>query len=416
SNIVSMISQYNTLVMERERLLETTSEKNPIIKDRTQALRTMKGTMMASIDSYIATLRLQKDNMRRQQSVATGKIASTPNQAKYLLSVERQQKVKESLYLFLLQKREENELSQAFTAYNTSMIGEPDGLTIPTSPSRTNIMLIAIALGLAIPLAILVLREILDTKIRGKRDLSSLSIPYVGEIPSANKKARGFDRLKKTKASTGPIVVDAASRNSINEAFRVLRTNLEYIGVTDKSTPDGHSLAKIIAVTSSNPGSGKTFISINLAKVLAIKGMRVMVLDLDIRKASLSKITGNNETGITDFIIGRAQEDAIIKKGFDNTPGLDVIVVGALPPNPSELLSSRKLDELIGELRTKYDYIIIDCPPVEIVSDAKIINRLADMTLFVVRAGLLEKDELPNIQEYYDQNRYRNMAILLNGT
>lgn len=416
SNIVSMIGQYNTLVMERERLLETTSEKNPIIKDRTQALRTMKSTMMASIDSYIATLRLQKDNMRRQQSVATGKIASTPNQAKYLLSVERQQKVKESLYLFLLQKREENELSQAFTAYNTSMIGEPDGLTIPTSPSRTNIMLIAIALGLAIPLTILVLREILDTKIRGKRDLASLSIPYVGEIPSANKKARGFDRLKKTKASTGPIVVAATSRNSINEAFRVLRTNLEYIGVNDKSTPDGRSLAKVIAVTSSNPGSGKTFISINLAKVLAIKGMRVMVLDLDIRKASLSKITGNNETGITDFIIGRAQEDAIIKKGFDNTPGLDVIVVGALPPNPSELLSSRKLDELIGELRTKYDYIIIDCPPVEIVSDAKIINRLADMTLFVVRAGLLEKDELPNIQEYYDQNRYRNMAILLNGT
>lgn len=416
ANIVSMIGQYNTLVMERERLLKTTSEKNPIIKDRTQALRTMKGTMMSSIDSYIATLRLQKDNMRRQQMVATGKIASTPNQAKYLLSVERQQKVKESLYLFLLQKREENELSQAFTAYNTSTIGEPDGLTIPTSPSRTNIMLIAIALGLAIPLAILVLREMLDTKIRGKRDLSSLSIPYVGEIPSAVKKARGLDRLKKNKAQASPIVVAATSRNSINEAFRVLRTNLEYIGVNDATKPAGNAQAKVIAVTSSNPGSGKTFISINLAKVLAIKGMRVMVIDLDIRKASLSKIIGKNETGITDFIIGRAQENAIINKDFDKTPGLDVICVGSLPPNPSELLSNSKLDELIGKLRTEYDYIIIDCPPVEIVSDAKIINRLADMTLFVVRAGLLEKDELPNIQEYYDQNRYRNMAILLNGT
>lgn len=418
SNIVNLIGQYNTLVMERERLLKTTSEKNPIIKDRTQALRTLKNTMMASIDSYLATLRLQKDNMRRQQSVATGKIASTPNQAKYLLSVERQQKVKESLYLFLLQKREENELSQAFTAYNTSMIGEPDSLTIPTSPSRTNIMLIAIALGLAIPLAILVLREMLDTKIRGKRDLSSLSIPYVGEIPSAVKKARGFDRLKKAKGTANPIVVSATSRNSINEAFRVLRTNLEYIGVNDdrQSGDNTNRSAKIIAVTSSNPGSGKTFISINLAKVLAIKGMRVMVIDLDIRKASLSKITGNNDTGITDFIIGRTNGKTIIKTDFDNTPGLDVIGVGALPPNPSELLSSRQLDDLINDLRTQYDYIIIDCPPVEIVSDAKIINRFADMTLFVVRAGLLEKDELPNIQEYYDQNRYKNMAILLNGT
>lgn len=419
ADIVSLIGQYNTLVMERERLLKTTSEKNPLIKDRTQALRTLKGTMIASIDSYIGTLRLQMSNVRRQQSVATGKMVSTPNQAKYLLSVERQQKVKESLYLFLLQKREENELTQAFTAYNTSMIEEPGGLSVPTSPSRTNIILIAIALGLGIPLGILILREILDTKIRGKRDLSSLTIPYLGEIPSAIKKARGLGRLKKAaKREDKAIVVEASSRNSINEAFRVLRTNLEYIGVNDAGSrgEDKGRSAKVIAVTSANPGSGKTFISINLAKVLAVKGIRVIVLDLDIRKASLSKIVGKPETGITDFIVGKAHEEDIITTGFDNTPGLDIIGVGAVPPNPSELLSSPKLDKLIEELRPDYDYIIIDCPPVEIVSDAKIVNRLADMTVFVVRAGLLEKDELPNIQEYYDQKRYKNMAILLNGT
>ena len=272
---------------------------------------------------------------------------------------------------------------------------------------------------MGIPLGILILREILDTKIRGKRDLSSLTIPYLGEIPSAIKKARGLGRLKKAaKREDKAIVVEASSRNSINEAFRVLRTNLEYIGVNDAGSrgEDKGRSAKVIAVTSANPGSGKTFISINLAKVLAVKGIRVIVLDLDIRKASLSKIVGKPATGITDFIVGKAHEEDIITTGFDNTPGLDVIGVGAVPPNPSELLSSPKLDKLIDELRPDYDYIIIDCPPVEIVSDAKIVNRLADMTVFVVRAGLLEKDELPNIQEYYDQKRYKNMAILLNGT
>lgn len=416
ADIVSLIGEYNSMVMERNRLLETTSEKTPVVKDLTQSLRTIKGTMMASIDSYIGTLRLQMNNVRRQQSVASGKIASTPNQAKYLLSVERQQKVKESLYLFLLQKREENELTQAFTAYNTSMIGEPDGPGVPTSPSRTNIMLIAFGLGLAIPLCVLILREMLDTKIRGKRDLAPLTIPYLGEIPSAVRKARGFDRLKKRKPTDTTIVVKSASRNSINEAFRVLRTNLEYIGINENHQTSEHTgLAKVIAITSANPGSGKTFISINLAKVLAIKGMKILVIDLDIRKASLSKLAQTSESGITDYIIGRTT-DVSITSDFDDVTGLDIIGVGAVPPNPSELLSNHRLDELIDELRRKYDYIILDCPPVEIVSDAKIINRLADMTLFVVRAGLLEKDELPTIQEYYDQNRYKNMAIILNGT
>lgn len=416
ADIVSLIGEYNSMVMERNRLLETTSEKTPVVKDLTQSLRTIKGTMMASIDSYIGTLRLQMNNVRRQQSVASGKIASTPNQAKYLLSVERQQKVKESLYLFLLQKREENELTQAFTAYNTSMIGEPDGPGVPTSPSRTNIMLIAFGLGLAIPLCVLILREMLDTKIRGKRDLAPLTIPYLGEIPSAVRKARGFDRLKKRTPTDSTIVVKSASRNSINEAFRVLRTNLEYIGINESHQTSEHTgLAKVIAITSANPGSGKTFISINLAKVLAIKGMKILVIDLDIRKASLSKLAQTPESGITDYIIGRTP-GVSITSGLDDVTGLDIIGVGAVPPNPSELLSNHRLDELIDELRRKYDYIILDCPPVEIVSDAKIINRLADMTLFVVRAGLLEKDELPTIQEYYDQNRYKNMAIILNGT
>lgn len=411
ADIENAIGQYNNIVIERNRLLESTSEINPVVKDRTQALRTLKGNIMASINAYIATLRAQMSNARHQANVTTSKIAANPNQAKYLLSVERQQKVKEELYLFLLQKREENELTQAFTAYNTSMVEEPHGSNAPTFPKKRNILMIAFMLGLAVPVGIFVVRESLDTKIRGKKDLASIKMPYLGEIPSAVEKPRGFARFKKHQQTERKIVVEEQSRDAVNEAFRVLRTNLEYMGVEN-----GDKKCKVIAVTSANPGSGKTFISMNLAKVLAIKGKRVLVIDLDLRKGSLSKLIGKPKEGITDFLVGKAHEENIIVTGLDDTETLSCIGVGTVPPNPAELLSSEKLDKFINELRGEFDFIILDCPPVEIVTDAKVINRVADLTLFVVRAGLLEKDELPNIQEYYDQNRYRNMAILLNGT
>lgn len=411
ADIENAIGQYNNIVIERNRLLESTSEINPVVKDRTQALRTLKSNIMASINAYIATLRAQMSNARRQASVTTSKIAANPNQAKYLLSVERQQKVKEELYLFLLQKREENELTQAFTAYNTSMVEEPHGSNSPTFPKKRNILMISFLLGLAIPVGIFVVRESLDTKIRGKKDLASLKMPYLGEIPSAVEKPRGLARLKNHQPTERKIVVEELSRDAVNEAFRVLRTNLEYMGAEN-----GDKKCKVIAVTSANPGSGKTFISMNLAKVLAIKGKRVLVIDLDLRKGSLSKLIGKPDKGITDFLVGKTHEENIIVTGLDETEPLSGIGVGTVPPNPAELLSSEKLDRFINELRGEFDFIILDCPPVEIVTDAKVINRVADLTLFVVRAGLLEKDELPNIQEYYDQNRYRNMAILLNDT
>ncbi len=413
ADIETAIGQYNDIVIERNRLLESTSEANPIVKDRTQALRTLKGNIMVSINSYIATLRTRMSNARRQESATTSKISANPNQAKYLLSVERQQKVKETLYLFLLQKREENELTQAFTAYNSSMVEEPHGSNAPTFPKKREILVAAFLLGLALPLGIFVIRELLDTKIRGKKDLQPLKVPYLGEIPSADKKPHGMARFKKQAKEERRIVVTEKNRDAINEAFRVLRTNLEYMGVDGGDKSDK---CKVIAVTSANPGSGKTFISVNLAKVLAIKGKKVLVIDLDIRKGSLSRIIGRPDKGITDLLIGRAREEELLVKGIDGSPTFDAVGIGTVPPNPAELLSSNKLDRFLSEFREYYDFIILDSPPVEIVTDAKVINRLADMTIFVVRAGLLEKDELPTIQEYYDTNRYRNMAILLNAT
>lgn len=358
ADIETAIGQYNNIVIERNRLLETTSDFNPIVKDRTQALRTLKGNIMASINAYIATLRAQMGNARRQANITTGKIAANPNQAKYLLSVERQQKVKESLYLFLLQKREENELTQAFTAYNTSMVEEPHGSNAPTSPQGSKILLMAFLIGLAIPVGFFVARETLDSKIRGKKDLATLKMPYLGEIPSAEDKPRGFARLKKHKPQERRIVIESHNRNAINEAFRVLRTNLEYMGLENGET----NKCKVISITSANPGSGKTFVTVNLAKALAIKGKKVMIIDLDLRKGSLSKIVGKSKVGITDFLVGKAKEEDIFVTNVDNTTGLDAVCVGSVPPNPAELLSSDKLDRMIRELRECYDFILLDCP------------------------------------------------------
>lgn len=409
TDIEAAIAQYNNIVIERNRLLESTSEVNPVVKDRTQALRTLKGNIMASVNAYIATLHAQMNNARQQASSTTSKIAANPVQAKYLLSVERQQKVKESLYLFLLQKREENELSQAFTAYNTSLIEEPHGSSAPTFPNRRNVWMLALVAGLGIPMLIFVGREYLDTKVRGKNDLASLSIPFLGEIPQNAPRRRGLDRFKKQQPDKRKIVVTDGSRDVINEAFRVLRTALDFVGTTD-------SPCKVITVTSANPGSGKTFTSINLAKSIALNGKRVLLLELDLRKGPIAKVLNHRGAGITEYLIGKAPLDTILLRGIDNTPTLDAITMGVVPPNPSELLSSKKLDQLLDTLRTRYDIIIIDCPPVEVVTDTRIINRLADMTIFVVRSGLLERDELANIQAYYDEDRYHNMGILLNGT
>lgn len=406
------IAKYNELLIERNRLLNSTSEQNPLVMDRTQALQIMRGSINASINAYIAALRAQMQSARAHASSTSGKIAANPSQAKYLLSVERQQKVKEALYLFLLQKREENELTQAFTAYNSSLIEEPYGSSKPTKPRRRMIMLGALLIGVLIPLAVFIIRERIDTKVRGKKDIESLSIPFVGEIPLEGEKRRGIALLRKKQPQERRIVVKERYRGPVNEAFRVLRTNIEYIGIQDMADKK----CKVIAITSANPSSGKTFISSNLAKVLAIKGSRVLLIDLDIRKGSLSTVFGAPKSGITDLLIGRVGFSDVVVKGADGTPTLDVIGMGLMPPNPSELLASKKLDELIDTCRADYDYIILDCPPAEIVTDAKVINRLADMTIFVIRAGLFEKDELPAVQEYYDTNRYRNLAILLNAT
>ena len=409
SNIESQISEYNQMQLQRNGLVSNSSEQNPLVKDLDRSLGAMREAIVSSIDNLMMTLNTQISSLQQSERRTTAQLAENPSQAKYLLSVERQQKVKESLYLFLLQKREENELSQAFTAYNTRIITPPSGSMIPTYPVRSTALLIGVVLAIAIPLCVIFLQIMMVTTIRGRKDLENMSVPFMGEIPQNGKRQHRslLTRNKKDDGQLNPVLVKEKGRDVINEAFRVVRTNLEFVAGASN---------KVIMVTSFNPGSGKTFIVANLATCLAIKGKKVVALDLDLRKASLSRYSTKQDLGVANYLAGQdvALDDIITE--CDSAATLDIIPVGTIPPNPTELLTSTRLEDLIKQLRQKYDYIFIDCPPVEIVADAAIISNQADMTLFVVRAGLLERSMLPELDRLYADGKYRNLSVILNAT
>lgn len=402
------ISEYNALLLKRNNLLANSSEKNPLVIDMNQSLNEMSQSITRSVDNLIATLNTQIANVKQQESRITGQIASNPNQARYLLSVERQQKVKEELYLYLLQKREENELSQAFTAYNTRIITPPHGPGVPTTPQRSKILLVALLTGILLPMIIFVVREKVNTSVRGRKDLEGMTVPFIGEIPFAYHKKRNDPFLRKNERKR-EIVVKEKSRNLINEAFRVVRTNLEFM--IKKETR-----CKVIMVTSLNSNSGKTFIAMNLATGFAIKGEKILVIDLDMRKALLSEYIQSPKPGIADYLGHQIDEEQLVIVKGKTHVNLDVLPVGTIPPNPTELLYDERFEQMLAKLRSEYDYIFIDCPPVEIVADTSIINKLVDMTLFIIRAGLFERAMLPEVESFYTSQKYKNMALILNGT
>ena len=407
ANIESQITEYNKQLLQRNSLVANSSTENPLVVDMDQALASMRGAIVRSIDNQVVTLNEQIKSLQKTEKQTTSRIAANPTQAKYLLSVERQQKVKEALYLFLLQKREENELSQAFTAYNTRIVTPPQGSMLPISPVRKNIFMVAFALGLLIPVVIIFMRENMNTRVRGKKDLEGISIPFIGEIPLYLRIKRGIFRkpLPEVKA----VVVKEGCRDIINEAFRVLRTNLEFM-------TDNENRSNVIVITSFNPGSGKSFLTMNMAVSLAIKNKKVLVIDGDMRHASTSSYVGSPQTGLSDYLNGRIEKISDIVISDKNHGNLYILPVGVIPPNPTELLFSKRLELLIDSVRAQYDYVFIDCPPIELVADTQIIEKLADRTIFVVRAGLLERSMLAELENIYNEKKYKNMSLILNAT
>lgn len=410
ANIETQISEYNNLVLDFNRLIANSSEKNPLVKNMASSLQSMQRTIIQSVDNLIVSLNTQIRSLRRQEEATTNRLASNPNQAKYLLSVERQQKVKEELYLYLLQKREENELSQAFTAYNTRLITAPRGSMFPTAPRKMNILLVAFAVGLLVPAVGIFMKENMNTKVRGRKDLENLSIPFIGEIPQySGTKKKWWEFKHRKRQDMKIIVVNEGNRNIINEAFRVLRSNMDFMASKDNNQ-------HVFVLTSFNPGSGKSFLAINIAISFAIKKKKILVIDGDLRHRTVSSYVDSPNKGLSDYLNNQIEDWKEIIVSYKGYTNLHILPIGTIPPNPTELLEDSKLSMLIEALRPEYDYIFIDCPPVDIVADAQIIEKWADRTIFVVRSGLLDRSMLSELENMYTGKRFKNLSMILNGT
>ena len=399
NSLNSQIEAYNAQVLKRDNVLRYSSESSPIVIEINSELAALHAAVLSGLDNEKMRLEQLIQAEQRNQDKYTERISNTPQLERDLRTIGRQQEVKEQLYLYLLQKREENELTQAFTAYNTRIVATPYGGLGPVSPQTNRTLMLAFLMGLFLPLAAIYLKATLNTTVRGRKDLENLTTPFVGEIPKYSVK-------QKSKEAKDELVVKANNRTIINEAFRVVRSNLELM--LDKGQK------KVVMVTSFNPGSGKSFISTNLAASMAIKGKRVAVVDLDLRHASVSNHVNRPKQGVSNYLAGT----------IDNCPNIEhpaqknlfFIPVGTIPPNPTELLYSDRLKTLIEKLKADYDLVILDCPPVEMLADASIIAQYANKTLFVVRAGLLERDMVSTIDRYYNEHKLPEMIVLLNGT
>lgn len=396
----NQIGSFNSNLLYRNSLLANSSDDSPVVKNIDAQLADSRIAIIAAIDNQIKLLTTNIANISKAKSAVEKNLAANPEQARNLLSVERQQKVKEELYLYLLQKKEENQLNQAFTPYNTRIVARPNGDSEPTSPNAKTVLVFAFILGLAIPVGTIYAREVSNTKVRDRNDLKGISMPFLGEIPKVN--------VKKYDDKDHMVVVEPGNRNVVNEAYRVVRTNLNFMLSEDIKCP-------VVMVTSFNPGSGKSFITVNLAMSLAIRGKKVLVIDGDMRRNSSSSFIGNPEAGLAQCLSGKLKaEDAIVKGRLQEN--LDFLPGGKTPPNPTELLENGHLMPLIEELRKDYDVIFIDSAPIQMIADGRIFATVCTNTVFVVRAGLFERGLLLDLENVYRSKEYPKMALLLNGT
>ena len=409
------ITTYNNILLARNNLAASSSANNPLVRDYDTQLVGMREAIDRAVNAQVVALNKNLRNLGGAKGELREQLSSAPSQAKHLLGIERQQKVKEELYLFLLQKREENELSQTFTAYNTRIITPPYGSLRPVAPKTMLIMLIAFLAGLAIPAMIIYIRESTNTKIRSRKDIERMTTPFVGEIPFVGRK-RFMSRFRKKTAvkkkgqlEEVKLAVRPGSRDVASEAFKVIRGNIDFMIKNDENS-------NVIMLTSFNPGSGKSYISFNLAASFVMKGKKVLVIDCDLRHGSTSQFVGMPSQGLSNYLIGTTDNWRSMLRPGKDLDGLAVMPIGHRPPNPSELLDNGRLGELLKEATREYDYVFLDCPPVDIVVDTQIIEKYVDRTIFVIRAGLLEKDAVPEIDMLYKHKRFKQMCILLNGT
>lgn len=420
TQLEQQVASYNSLLLQRNSLASNSSDSNPIVIDYDARLKGMREAIARGIDNELVSIKGALKNSMQAKGQFRSELSSTSSQAQHLIGFERRQTVMESLYIYLLQKREENELSQTFTSSNTRIITPPTGKLKPVSPNKKMILIATFMLGLCVPGAILYLAEASNTRVRSRKDLEKMSTPFAGEIPFVSEGSRltrmgrlisSFARKKKKKNTLETVVsaVREGSRDAISESFRIVRGNIDFMIQHAKGS-------NVIMITSFNPGSGKSFISYNLSASFALKGKTVLVIDGDLRHGSVSQFVGMPSKGLGNYLTGNVDEWKNLVVPVREHPGMDVLPIGHRPPNPSELLDNGRLGALLDKAREDYDYVFIDCPPVDVVVDTQIVERYVDRTIFVVRAGLLERSAVAEIDEIYHEKRFKQMCIVLNGT
>lgn len=397
----SLINKYNELVLERNRLLRSASENSPVVEPLTAQIRELNGNIRRAISTARQNLQIQRDALAAQVSKFNEQVAETPQQERMLTQIGRQQEVKSGLYLMLLQKREENSISLAATADKGKLIDDPQ-LVGKISPKSAIIMLIALLLGLAIPALVIFLLQLFRYKIEGHEDVARLTkLPIIADVAIASNTAKG-------KAD---IVVHENQNNQMEEIFRSLRTNLQFML---------HEGQKVVLFTSSTSGEGKTFTAANLSVSFGLLGKKVILVGLDIRRPRLAELFGINDHrhGITNLLVKDAPtaadvQEQILPSGVNKN--LDLLMAGPIPPNPAELIARSSLEAIIKALKDKYDYIMIDTAPVGLVTDTLQIARVADASIYMCRADYTPKSNFELINALANEKKLPNMAMVLNG-
>lgn len=396
TGLTELINRYNEMLLERKRLLRSSQENNPVVVNLDASIRAMRSNVLTTINSVQRGLAITQADLERQAGKYAGRITNAPGQERQLVSISRQQEIKAGLYLMLLQKREENAITLASTANNARMVDEALADAIPVSPKGKMIYLVALILGIALPVVVIYIIELFKYKIEGRADVEKItSLPIVGDVP-----------LSEDKGKEESIVVHENQNDLMAETFRNVRTNVLYMMRSNE---------QVILVTSTTTGEGKTFIASNLAVSLALLGKKIVIVGLDIRKPGLNKAFQLSQ-GISQFLANPEHTDlmSLVQVSRINS-NLSILPGGPIPPNPTELVARESLPQAIDILKKHFDYIILDTAPIGMVTDTLLISRVANASIYVCRADYTHKADYTLINELSEQKKLPNLCTLING-